>query len=123
MTTHLERQISGIAEDLDNIVAGTGVEKFVHDYDCDDGEDYEELYARLNKYFADALDVEFIVSSNGTYRGAEIMLGCGGPNVYLDTRHGIVKGYWGTDKAFATLSRRAANEVDAYWESQWSCNY
>lgn len=111
MTTHLERQISGIAEDLDNLVAGT------------DGEDYEELYARLNKYFADALDVEFIVSSNGTYRGADIMLSCGGPNVYLDTRHGIVKGYWGTDKAFATLSRRAEAEVDAYWESQWSCNY
>lgn len=117
-----QRQISGIAEDLDDIVTGNNVAEFIHNYDCeDDGEDYEDVYARLNKYFEDALDVEFIIGYDGKYRGTRVAITLGGPNIYLDTRDGIVKGYWGGDKAQADLYSRTATEIDAYWEEQWSC--
>lgn len=53
----------------------------------------------LYTYFQDVLDIEYTISSRGDYLGARIAVALGGPNIYIDTREGYVKGYWGTDRA------------------------
>ena len=45
----------------------------------------------------DALDIQFIVSTNGGYMGAKILVAFGGPNIWVDTRFDEVTGSWGTD--------------------------
>jgi len=50
-------------------------------------------------YLDDVLDIMYIVGSDGTYYGAEIMVTFGGPNIYVETRDNTVRGYWGGDKA------------------------
>ena len=50
-------------------------------------------------YLDDVLDIKYIVGSDGTYYGAEIMVTFGGPNIYVDTRDNTVYGFWGSDRA------------------------
>ena len=50
-------------------------------------------------YLDDVLDIKYIVGSDGTYYGAEILVTFGGPNIYVDTRDNTVYGYWGSDRA------------------------
>ena len=50
-------------------------------------------------YLDDVYDIEYIIDVNGNYRGAELMVAGGGPNIYVETRDNTVRGYWGGDKA------------------------
>lgn len=51
----------------------------------------------------------------------KILLACGGPNIYLDTREGCVKGYWGAGcYAESYLHRGAVDAVDEYFEEQFN---
>ena len=102
--TDLEKYVNDIAEELENIAAGHG----------DEAEDFFE-------YFEDALDVEYTVDSCGHYRGAEIAVTLGGPNVYVNTRRAVVIGFWGSKKAEAPISRNTSAEIDAVFEEYFSC--
>ena len=50
-------------------------------------------------YLDDILDINYVVTSKGEYLGAEILVGFGGPNIFIHTRDNTVRGYWGGDKA------------------------
>lgn len=92
-----------------------GVAESIEEAACED-------YDGLAEYFDDCLDVDFIVSGRLEYRGAKILLACGGPNIYLDTREGCVKGYWGAGcYAESYLHRGAVDAVDEYFEEQFNC--
>jgi len=54
-------------------------------------------------YLAEALDIEYIVSSKGEYLGARVLVAFGGPNIWVNTRTRTVEGYWWGDSAFATF--------------------
>lgn len=45
-------------------------------------------------YLQDALDIEYIVSSNKEYLGARVLVAFGGPNIWINTRTQQVEGYW-----------------------------
>jgi len=49
-------------------------------------------------YLADVLDITWILFSDKTYKGAEVLVGFGGPNLWIDTVHNTVHGTWGGDK-------------------------
>ena len=63
--------------------------------------DGEELTAY--DYLADALDIEYIVTSKGEYLGARVLVAFGGPNIWVNTRTSTVEGYWWSDSAFASF--------------------
>lgn len=42
----------------------------------------------------DALDIEFTINSKGQYLGAEVLVSFGGPTIWVDTRHSVVRGSW-----------------------------
>lgn len=54
-------------------------------------------------YLSDALDINWILNNDRTYRGARVMVAFGGPNIFVDTERGIVEGFWWGDYAKASF--------------------
>lgn len=66
---------------------------------------------------------EFTVSltSNGIeYKNACIMLACGGPTVYLNTKHGELDCVWGDIEEKLRLDDDVTKEIDAYLEELYA---
>ena len=77
-------------------------------------EQMEDAYGWLE----DALDIEYIIGSDGSYRGARLLLTCGGPNIWVDTKYGRVEGYWWSDSYTESVD---TSELDAMLEELYSC--
>ena len=103
----LKISVKACAETLERVASG--------EYD---GEQYEDTYEALTAYFEYTPDVNFVIGARKEYRGVIITLGCGGPDIYFDTREGYVKGYWGGDFAEYHVQSWAVAAVDEYWEEQ-----
>ena len=74
----------------------------------------------LAEYLEDVLDVEISIGGDFRYRGVEIQLAFGGPNIYFNTNTGEVKGYWGTDKFSWCVKSFAVDAVDDYFEEYYN---
>lgn len=61
-------------------------------------------------------DVEYYIGGDGDYRGVRLMIACGGPNVYVDTREHEVQLYWWTDHAKCYLPTDVCDQIDARYE-------
>lgn len=110
----LQKYVDGIAADLRKL------------YEADPTDEEREAAEEngeacdLYSYFSDALDIEYTISSRGDYLGARIAVTLGGPNIYIDTREGEVKGYWGTDRADAWIPSEICEEIDSIMEEYYS---
>jgi len=82
-------------------------------------DDMEQL--SLWDYFNDCLDIKYTVNSSKEYCGVQIMVTCGGPNIYIDTNSGCVELYWWGEDAKAAMSGDLINEIDAIWEEYYNC--
>jgi len=67
----------------------------------------------------EAYDIKYTVNGDGTYLGVRIMLAGGGPNIYLDTYHEEIQGYWGGDSCKLIISD--FEYIDEYWEEMYGC--
>lgn len=74
------------------------------------------------EYFENALDIEYIIGGDGRYRGVRIMVACGGPNIWVDTRRGEVYGAWGTDTYSAWVPNEICGEIDDAFEEMYIIN-
>lgn len=63
-------------------------------------------------YFADALDVEYRIGSDREYRSVQVMVACGGPNIYVDTASKAVELYWWGDRASYRLMSDTVDAID-----------
>ena len=79
----IEKHVKSIARDL-----STG-------FDGELNEDDEPMTAY--DYLTDVLDIEYIIGSDGGYRGARILVAFGGPNIWVDTKSMTVDGSWWMD--------------------------
>jgi len=77
-------------------------------YPDDDGDERYEAY-----------DIKYTIDGDGTYRGVRILLAGGGPNVYLDTYHEEIQGYWGGDSCKLIISD--FDYIDDYWKESYKC--
>lgn len=82
-------------------------------------DDFEQL--SLYDYFEDALDIEFCIGSDKSYRSVQIMVAWGGPNIYINTGSKSVELYWWGDHATYPIDRDACDEIDAWAEEYYSC--
>jgi hypothetical protein len=105
MSEELKNHVRFIA---DSLTDGTAL---------DGGTDDEPLSAF--DYLADALDIEYIVNSKAEYLGARVLVAIGGPNIWIDTRRGIVDGYWWADSARAGFKDNIG--LDEALEELWNC--
>ena len=71
-------------------------------------------------WLEDVLDVQWVVASDKqTLLGANILVGYGGPNIWVNTLDNVVKGYWGSDKATAHFVSNG--ELDDALEEWFGC--
>ena len=84
--------------------------------DCDDWEP-----VTLYDYFSDVYDIEFRCDSSKEYRSCQIMVACGGPNIYIDTGSGAVELYWWTESARYHMPSWIVDEIDYWAEEYWKC--
>jgi hypothetical protein len=95
----------------DNVNAGN-----VFGLDPDTG---EELNAY--DYLQDALDIVYSVGGDRSYRGARILVGFGGPNVWVDTNTNALEVYWG-DSVVRYLPGEFIDQLDAALAEIWEAN-
>ena len=120
-----EKPMSNTANDLQKYVDGIAAD-LRRLYEADQTDEEREAAeesgeaADLYSYFADVLDIEYTISSRGDYLGARIAVALGGPNIYIDTREGYVKGYWGTDRAERWIPSEICEEIDSIMEEYYN---
>jgi hypothetical protein len=90
MTTEIQKHVQHIAEQLTN--------GFDPELEGVDGE------YTVYDYLEDVLDFNWILNSDKSLKGAELLVAFGGPNIYVNTVSQTVKGYWGSDSATATFT-------------------
>ena len=107
--------------DLDNMVkSGEITEAEIEDLNTYGYTDNLES-ASMYDYFNDCYDIEYTIGSDMDYRGVRVMVACGGPNIYINTKRGTVELYWWTEHAEADLSKEAIEEIDAVFEELYTC--
>jgi predicted RNA-binding Zn-ribbon protein involved in translation (DUF1610 family) len=82
-------------------------------------DDLEQL--GIYDFLEDVYDIEYRCDGRREYRSVQIMVACGGPNIYLDTASGDVELYWWTDRARYPMSRDAVAALDEWAEEYWNC--
>ena len=70
-------------------------------------------------YLQDSLDIQYIVNSKREYLGARVLVAFGGPNIWVDTKRGIVEGFWWGDYAKASFSDGLG--LDDALAELWEC--
>lgn len=61
----------------------------------------QEDEEKENDFFDSILSVSYMSDfrkGKQEYLGAKLLVAWGGPNVYVDTRHNLVSGYWGSNR-------------------------
>lgn len=77
--------------------------------------------ASLFDYFNDMLDIDYVVDSNKQYKGARVMVTCGGPNIYIDSYRGEVQLYWGNECATAEIPANTCDEINEIFREFYYC--
>lgn len=70
-------------------------------------------------YLESALDIIYMVSGDGTYRGAEVLMGFGGPNVRIDTRAEVVRVTWYSAPVERRMPADMMRELDDALSELW----
>ena len=123
-TRELERQTASIATDLYNLYFDEEAYDAEH---SDDGDNFDEDgynengEDRVSRHFQDVLDIEYHVGSDNEVRSVELLVGFGGPNLYIDTKYMQVKGYWASSTATAMIDNRVCAEIEEYFEQLRGC--
>ena len=88
----------------------------------DDEHDLDDLdYFGIWDYFKDCYDIEYTCDAGKEYKAVRIMIACGGPNIYVNTRSGDVELYWWTESARYPMDRSVIVAIDEYFEDYYNC--
>ena len=92
-------------------------------YKCSCGceTEYTPEQMTLYDYLEDIFDIEYRISGRGEYRSVQIMVACGGPNIYIDTASKQVELYWWTDRAEYPITCDAADALNEWAEEYYNC--
>ena len=66
-------------------------------------------------------DIEYTVGGDKEYRGVRIMIACGGPNIYINTKSGDVELYWWNESARYPMSSDVVDMIDSIYEEIYNC--
>jgi hypothetical protein len=92
-------------------------------HQTDEYEELEDIYEderTLYYLLDDILDLEFTCTADRSYISAEFALGIGGPNIYVDTRRGVVKGGWGNARSEYYIDDEVKDWLDDYFDDMWN---
>ena len=74
-------------------------------------------------FLSDVYNVEFRTNGKNAddLRSVQIMVACGGPNIYLDTATKDVELYWCTERARWPMGYAAVEALDDWAAEYWGC--
>ena len=74
-------------------------------------------------YLEGVLDINWILNSDRTLKGARLLVAFGGPNIWIDTSKGTVEGAWWGDSYSDSYNTDSefARELDDALETVFSC--
>jgi len=104
-----QRHVDRIALDIEHGL------KYEEGYDGFDPEHPDQLMSGFD-YLADALDIEYIVNSDRTFKSARVLVTYGGPDIWIDFQTRAVELYWWGDRATAYFNGDAMGVEDALAE-------
>jgi len=107
MSEQIKSHVMSIINDLNNGFDGYGSE--------DEYGDYQDAF----KYLEGVLDINWVLNSDRTLKGARLLVAFGGPNIWIDTVNGTVEGAWWGDSysdSYNTDSEFARELDDALGE-------
>lgn len=90
--------------------------------DCGTISDIDDLEDQsISDYLDDVYNIEFRTRGHGPddYCSVQLMIACGGPNIYLDTEAKLVELYWMEGRASYPLSSGAVEALDDWAEEYW----
>ena len=88
----------------------------------DDEHDIEELEQyTLWDYLTDVYDIEYTLDTYKEYKAIRLMIACGGPNIYLNTKSGDVELYWWTEKERYPMRSDVIEALDEYGTELFNC--
>lgn len=117
-TAHAESIANQITERVNNDAPFGYVTSHGEHYDtleeatADGVEEYEIEEATALDYLEDALDIEYRVNANREYKSAEILVGFGGPNVWIDTKTATVNVAWWSETVSRSIPREFTDALD-----------
>ena len=121
-----EREMSivrRIAEDLDAYAEGRaytdedGNSVILSDLSEDAPDDWEPC--GMWEYFDDVYNIRYVVDGDLDYCGVNVMIACGGPNIWVDTYSQTVDLYWGGDHVSYELWSSTTDEIDEIFREQY----
>ena len=77
--------------------------------------------ASLFDYFNDMLDIDYVVDREKQFKGARIIVTCGGPNIFIDSYRGIVELFWWTEHASAEIPADLCDEINDIFRDYYYC--
>jgi hypothetical protein len=82
--------------------------------------DEDAIREAAERYLDDVLSIEGIwkggSKGNAWYRGCEVLITCGGPDIRLDTATGYVTGRWGGDEVTRSVDSSVCDYYDQMME-------
>jgi hypothetical protein len=111
MSDQIKSHVLSIINDLNNGFDGYGEEN-----------EYGE-YQGAFEYLNDVLDINWILNSDRTLKGARLLVAFGGPNIWIDTSKGTVEGAWWGDSFTDTYNTDSdfARDLDESLETLFNC--
>lgn len=123
--TDNKQYCKNIADELEQIASGElYISPITGDYityadtlQCDEECEQVTMY----DYFNDVYNIEYHIDGNGEYKSVELMVACGGPNIYVSTKSCAVELYWGSDQEIYRITSDAIEQINDVWEENFMC--
>lgn len=72
-------------------------------------------------YLESVLDIEYRIDSSRNYRSVRLMVACGGPNIWIDTKTSEVQLAWWNESASCPLDPETCDAIDECFEELFNC--
>lgn len=111
MSNQIKSHVLSIVDTLNNGFDGYGSE--------DEHGEYQDAF----KYLEDVLDINWILNSDRTLKGARLLVAFGGPNIWIDTVKGTVEGAWWMDSFTSDYNTDSefANDLVEALDTLYAC--
>lgn len=110
----LEEHVKDIAEVLNKLSDSY----FYWDIDTEEPDDNSD-----SNYFDDIYNLTcYLNMFDKSIDGYRIMVACGGPNIYVDTKAMKVEGFWGGDEAYYPITYDTAKNIDILFAEWYPIN-
>ena len=86
-----------------------------HDFELEEDEDLL-IYLSSNQI----MDIKYVLDDNLDYVGSQLLVAFGGPNIWIDTQHQQVKGYWWGDDFIKDYYEDKIG-LDSFYEELYEC--